>query len=278
MVALFSAGAAPFVGSASRHDIRFVTQDRVDCRATARPVRTRVRVQLPMIGTRRQPVASPVPWPGRRGPESDLHRRANCSGCGNADEQKVGTSNGSDGIGMRMVGTQRGMAVAAPSRAIRSPYFLRNRSAMSQRKHRQIQPDWLDRGGLFKVNGWVDRIKKIDMRPAMSSQENGVSAAGNRRQINPFYVLLGLFGIALVVTGVAYGLMMYQTLQPAGAAAEKVAHPLYRLMNEYGNRPPLGGARTSCHIHRRGNKNRQLLDWPEPTGRIVRSHRKGNRT
>ena len=70
----------------------------------------------------------------------------------------------------------------------------------------------------------------------MSSQENGVPAAGNRRQINPFYVLLGLLGTALVVTGVAYGLMMYQTLQPAGAAAEKVAHPLYRLMNEYGNR------------------------------------------
>ena len=59
--------------------------------------------------------------------------------------------------------------------------------------------------------------------------------APSRKAINPFYVLLGVLGAALVVTGIAYGMMMYQASLPAGEGAEHADHPLFQLMSAYGN-------------------------------------------
>ena len=55
----------------------------------------------------------------------------------------------------------------------------------------------------------------------------------SRKQVNPFYIILVIVGVAFVITATSYGVMAFIATRNPGAIALS-EHPLWELMDEHG--------------------------------------------
>jgi hypothetical protein len=55
-----------------------------------------------------------------------------------------------------------------------------------------------------------------------------------RPRRNPFYIVLGIVGFLFTITAVSYCLAVLRVVQPTGATAASMSHPLQTLMDRHG--------------------------------------------